>query len=742
MPNVVEVVIKAVDQSQKVFKQSADSIENWQKAASVATGFVIAGFAAAGASLVALTEKSIENAESMLKLSRAAAAPVEEFSKMAYAAKITTGSFEELVPVYKTLNKSIGEALSDSSSKQAQAFKMMGISLKDINGNIKGTTELFLELSGKFAGYTENANKGALAQAVFTKSATAALPILDQGKEKLAALMNETSGVSEGFGKQAEKYEENMRRMSSAIGAVGKAIAKEVLPYLINFTDLMIENQKQSGAYVGIAKTVIYILGVLALAVVGVYTAFSMLGQWIIFAGSSVIDAAIGDWKALTNAFNFFSESTKAVMIGFKGIADAAAKVGEILYHFFSGDFEKAWESSKGVVDEIRKSILDVGTAVMDSAEKNGSAALNALNGAREKIKGNWQSLVTGIETDANRITSVYDALMSHTSKPQEASKPKTDAPAFVMDDAILDSIKGMEKLAELQEKMRVDALTGHDKAMESYQREYDERLKQINSLDAFETSKEEARLQAHATYLAKIQAEEEKHAEKIQALHDKLTEQNLQGYAKESFAIEKKYADELREIDKSEATKEQKDNLYYLAQQAHEKAIQQLHFATAKTFVDGMANNLSALKGFGAAGLAAWKAFATAQALMNTYSSAVAAYNAMAGIPFIGPALGVAAAAAAIAAGLANVSQIQSTTAGVAHSGLDFVPREGTYLLDEGEGVLNKAENAARMQNQGGYDRTDGRPIELTFTLDGEILGRKLFKMVQDGRLALQIAG
>lgn len=63
--------------------------------------------------------------------------------------------------------------------------------------------------------------------------------------------------------------------------------------------------------------------------------------------------------------------------------------------------------------------------------------------------------------------------------------------------------------------------------------------------------------------------------------------------------------------------------------------------------------------------GLAAYKAFATAGAIIDTLASATAAYKSLAGIPIAGPALGAAAAAAAIAAGMANVMQIQKTTLG-----------------------------------------------------------------------------
>lgn len=82
-------------------------------------------------------------------------------------------------------------------------------------------------------------------------------------------------------------------------------------------------------------------------------------------------------------------------------------------------------------------------------------------------------------------------------------------------------------------------------------------------------------------------------------------------------------------------------------------------------------------------------------ETLINTYHSATGAYKAMASIPIVGPALGAAAAAAAIAAGKANVDQIKAQKfQGQAHSGLDFVPKTGTYLLEQGERVVKKEDN------------------------------------------------
>ena len=55
-------------------------------------------------------------------------------------------------------------------------------------------------------------------------------------------------------------------------------------------------------------------------------------------------------------------------------------------------------------------------------------------------------------------------------------------------------------------------------------------------------------------------------------------------------------------------------------------------------------------------------KAVSIGQALIDTYASATASYNSLAGIPVVGIGLGLAAAAAAITGGLLNVKQIAST--------------------------------------------------------------------------------
>lgn len=71
-------------------------------------------------------------------------------------------------------------------------------------------------------------------------------------------------------------------------------------------------------------------------------------------------------------------------------------------------------------------------------------------------------------------------------------------------------------------------------------------------------------------------------------------------------------------------------------------------------------------------------KAAAISKAIIDTYTAATGAYASLASIPYVGPALGAAAAAAAITAGMANVQAIRSQGSGFKDGGYTGnIPRD-----------------------------------------------------------------
>lgn len=112
------------------------------------------------------------------------------------------------------------------------------------------------------------------------------------------------------------------------------------------------------------------------------------------------------------------------------------------------------------------------------------------------------------------------------------------------------------------------------------------------------------------------------------------------------------KLKEELRLAEKTGADKSKIEAKYRKAELALEKAKTNAKLALAA----GFAGNLATIFG---EGTKIGKAAAVVQTTISTYQAATGAYAAMASIPYVGPALGIAAAAAAVASGIANVKKI-----------------------------------------------------------------------------------
>ena len=147
-------------------------------------------------------------------------------------------------------------------------------------------------------------------------------------------------------------------------------------------------------------------------------------------------------------------------------------------------------------------------------------------------------------------------------------------------------------------------------------------------------------------------------------------------------------------------------------------------------------------------------KAAAVATATVDTYKAANAAYSAMAGIPIVGPALGAAAAAAAIATGLMNVGKIVGIQLAVGtpeipqdmvatvHQGEIVVPKTFAEGLRSGDLMLGNTENLFEQQNANDLN------VNNNFIFNGDVLsdstdslieklGQKMSESIAGGRMA-----
>lgn len=127
--------------------------------------------------------------------------------------------------------------------------------------------------------------------------------------------------------------------------------------------------------------------------------------------------------------------------------------------------------------------------------------------------------------------------------------------------------------------------------------------------------------------------------------------------------------ATELEMIDAQTAAKEAKAKEYrdrgIISEKEYATAIEEIHKQSEKkkndVYIGALGDMTSNLKTALGENNALYKAAAITQTIIETYKGAQAAFSALAPIPIVGPALGTAAAAAAIGAGMARISAIRS---------------------------------------------------------------------------------
>lgn len=158
----------------------------------------------------------------------------------------------------------------------------------------------------------------------------------------------------------------------------------------------------------------------------------------------------------------------------------------------------------------------------------------------------------------------------------------------------------------------------------------------------------------------------EEKNIE-LDRLQNKIDLYKLGTQARLDAEIE--YAQKKQEIDQELISLEDENRKYRLEKdkEANEKSkeLEEQKFQAVSNTFDAISNIATLFAGENEKqqerAFKVQKAASTANALIDTYKSATGAYASLSAIPVVGPALGAAAAGAAIAAGLANVKAIQS---------------------------------------------------------------------------------
>ncbi|EDV0895920.1 hypothetical protein AAN10_004550 [Salmonella enterica subsp. enterica] len=667
MADVASLVVKVTEQGAKA---TSDRLDNLSKSAKVA-GAAVTGLAAVvAATAYKAAQELVESQRQLDKMSaslktltgstqgaKQALSILQDFARdTPYGLEQAVEGFRKLVALGltpseealrsygntasamgKDLNQMI-EAVADASTFEFERLKEFGIKAKqnqsDIEFTFQGTTTVVKKNAADIEQY-----------------------LLNIGNVNFAGAMADQANTLNGAIASAEDSWSQLKMTLATSLDVGSLA--EPLRYI---DDLIqeINAQVASGEFVAEMR----MWGDMASDVGGAIeasfdAAFGMVGD--------ALNALNSAWTYTSESITGSGEETAST------IAESAADALDFIAQEFTA-MERFFEDMvKGAQDAGRlvKAALTPGESVAEAKNLNFQLALamDTQRGVADLTRKSFREQVEAQEDLIALKRAAYD-IDKEAAKAEGLGKFKVSgkdsgSTGDSADKAAKKSVDAFERQKKAAEDFYYQSIHLNDDVFQKIQANQEEQLTKLQEFysnrllsdQQYETAKTQIMLEADTARQAELDKREKERLEK-QFSADAYVAQ-MQALAEGEFA----------ELDRQYEVKLQKLNDFHAQGLIAEETYQQTLNAMNDTYAldrakatgtafGNMASNIGSALGEAST---AYKAFAIAQATIATYTSAVEAYKSTAAIPVVGPYLAPVAAAAAVAAGLANVGKIRS---------------------------------------------------------------------------------
>lgn len=269
-----------------------------------------AGIAAGALSVQMITQQlgsAINRMDDLGKTAQKIGIPVEELSKLEYAAKLSDVNLESLTSTLSKFSKNIAEVGAGGQNDAGAALKALGISATDAQGQLRPTTELIADIAEEFSVMRDGAGKTALALALFGKSGASMIPLLNGGKQAIADAAAEAKAfgivVSEEAAVAAESFNDNLTRLQEASNGVAQQVAIGMLPALNSVTDAMVDFAAKGDIARQAAEAISWIMKEAAKGAIFLSQAYTELAEMATFLGEALQRVVDGDFAGISDAW-------------------------------------------------------------------------------------------------------------------------------------------------------------------------------------------------------------------------------------------------------------------------------------------------------------------------------------------------------------------------------------------------------------------------------------------------------
>ena len=194
---------------------------------------------AAGTALFAIAKSTANYGDELAKMGQRLGTTVQETARLQHAARLSDSDLQGLSSTVAFLSKNMLEA-SRGNQEVQQAFDRLGVTVTTTSGNLKGTTDILLELSDRFRLMPDGPEKLALAMGVLGKSAKEVLPLLNSNMREAFQETKELGlEMSERATKAAEQFNDQLTKLQGAAQGVGNNIGEVLLPQFTALTKIL-----------------------------------------------------------------------------------------------------------------------------------------------------------------------------------------------------------------------------------------------------------------------------------------------------------------------------------------------------------------------------------------------------------------------------------------------------------------------------------------------------------------------
>ena len=374
-----------------------------------------AGLAAVGIGITALVLPVANTADELANLAQKTGVSVEALSALTYVAQMSDTDLQGLVKGLQRLSVAMFDTQVQGEEGSA-ALKALGVSAVDASGQIRPTEQVLLDLADKFANMPDGADKAALAIKLFGKEGMSLIPLLNQGRAGITALMEEAERfglvINSQTAQAAELLNDNLDRLRAMLEGVQRQIGAAVIPVLADFTEQVILAQGETGSFSNELQRI-----------------------------TSNREATLGFLESVASGLAFIAESAVLAKRVIAQPFDSLSVVGKDIETWFKTDLLRSMKSMGYDPKVIDAEIAKLQTARDDYVRAANDRLFNInqnpgyvdrvqkfFDEQRRTVRVMGQKFVLDTEAQAKEVQAIYDKFLPTLPR---KSRPSLDLSGF-----------------------------------------------------------------------------------------------------------------------------------------------------------------------------------------------------------------------------------------------------------------------------------------------------------------------